>query len=113
MDIEDEDQWSKMAMDAVWPKFYDSVGGKAEVDKVVKALDAKSRSTCPATSRADGLKPVESFMRAKPVLKLLDNFESYLCQILLVFFVCLLFLQILLRLVFGVFHRLSQYIRGF
>ena len=38
MEIEDEDQWSKIAMDAVWPKFYDSVGGKAEVDKVVKAL---------------------------------------------------------------------------
>ena len=38
MDIEDEDQWSIMAIDAVWPKFYDSVGGKAEVDAVVKAL---------------------------------------------------------------------------
>ena len=37
-EVEDEDQWSKMAVDAVWPKFYDSVGGKAEVDKVVKAL---------------------------------------------------------------------------
>jgi C4-dicarboxylate transporter DctQ subunit len=52
-------------------------------------------------------------MRAKPVLKFLDNFESYLCQILLVFFVCLLFLQILLRLVFGAFHMLSQYIPVF
>ena len=48
-------------------------------------------------------------MRAKPVLKFLDNIESYLCQILLVFFVCLLFLQILLRLVFSAFHTLSQY----
>jgi C4-dicarboxylate transporter, DctQ subunit len=48
-------------------------------------------------------------MRAKPVLKFLDNIESYLCQILLVFFVCLLFLQILLRLVFGAIHTLSQY----
>jgi len=37
-EITDEDQWSKIAMDAVWPQFYDTVGGKAEVDKVVKAL---------------------------------------------------------------------------
>ena len=48
-------------------------------------------------------------MRAKPVLKFLDNIESYLCQILLVFFVCLLFLQIVLRLVFGAIHTLSGY----
>ena len=46
-------------------------------------------------------------MRARPVLKFLDNVESYLCQILLVFFVCLLFLQIVLRLVFSAFHSLS------
>ena len=38
LEIEDEDQWSKAAVDAVWPQFYDSIGGKAEVDKVVKAL---------------------------------------------------------------------------
>ena len=38
MEIEDEDQWSKIAMDEVWPKFYDTVGGKAAVDSVVKAL---------------------------------------------------------------------------
>ena len=37
-EVEDEDQWAKAAVDAVWPKFYDSVGGKAEVDNVVKAL---------------------------------------------------------------------------
>ncbi len=48
-------------------------------------------------------------MRAKPVLKFLDNIESYICQILLIFFVCLLFLQIVLRLVFGAIHSLSQY----
>jgi len=48
-------------------------------------------------------------MRSKPVLNFLDNIESYLCQILLVFFVCLLFLQIVLRLVFSAFHALSQY----
>lgn len=37
-EIADEDQWSKIAVDAVWPQFYDSVGGKEIVDKVVKAL---------------------------------------------------------------------------
>ena len=37
-DIEDEDQWAKIAMEKVWPKFYDSVGGKAAVDEVVTAL---------------------------------------------------------------------------
>jgi C4-dicarboxylate transporter DctQ subunit len=49
-------------------------------------------------------------MRARPLLKFLDNFESYVCQILLVFFVCLLFLQIVLRLVFGAALILSEYI---
>lgn len=48
-------------------------------------------------------------MQAKPILKFLDNIESYICQLLLVFFVCLLFLQIVLRLVFSFFHFLSQY----
>ncbi len=48
-------------------------------------------------------------MKAKPVLKFLDNIESYICQILLVFFVCLLFLQIVLRIVFSAIHSLSQY----
>lgn len=52
-------------------------------------------------------------MRSKKILKFLDNFESYICQILLVFFVCLLFLQIMLRLVFGACHYLSQYIALF
>jgi len=52
-------------------------------------------------------------MRAKKVLKILDNLESYLCQILLVFFVCLLFLQIVLRLVFGLMDTLSHYIAFF
>lgn len=37
-EIEDEDQWSKIAMEQVWPKFYDSVGGKPAVDEVIKAL---------------------------------------------------------------------------
>ncbi len=52
-------------------------------------------------------------MRSKFILKTLDNLESYLCQILLVFFVCLLFLQIVLRLVFSAFHFLSQFISVF
>lgn len=38
MDIENEDEWAKIAMDKVWPKFYGSVGGKDKVDAVVKAL---------------------------------------------------------------------------
>ena len=38
MEIEDEDQWAKLAMDKVWPEFYKSVGGKGEVDAVLKAL---------------------------------------------------------------------------
>ncbi|MBT4265029.1 MAG: TRAP transporter substrate-binding protein [Deltaproteobacteria bacterium] len=38
MDIEDEEKWSQIAMDKVWPMFYKDVGGKAAVDKVVKAL---------------------------------------------------------------------------
>ncbi|MDT8377680.1 MAG: TRAP transporter substrate-binding protein [Desulfotignum sp.] len=37
-EIEDEDQWAKIAMESVWPKFYDSVGGKTAVDEVVTAL---------------------------------------------------------------------------
>ncbi len=49
-------------------------------------------------------------MRAKTTLKILDNLESYLCQILLVFFVCLLFLQIVLRIVFSAIDQLSHYI---
>ena len=49
-------------------------------------------------------------MREKPFVKIIDNIESYLCQILLAFFVCLLFLQILLRLVFGFFDTLSEWI---
>ena len=39
----------------------------------------------------------------------MDNIESYICQVLLVFFVCLLFLQIVLRMVFSAMHSLSQY----
>ncbi len=49
-------------------------------------------------------------MQAKKMFKFLDNLESYVCQILLVFFVCLLFLQIVLRIVFGGVHFLSAFI---
>ncbi len=38
MELEDEDQWVKIAMENVWPKFYDTIGGKAAADEVVKAL---------------------------------------------------------------------------
>lgn len=38
LEITDEDQWAKLAIDAVWPEFYDTVGGKDEVNKVVEAL---------------------------------------------------------------------------
>lgn len=49
-------------------------------------------------------------MQAKKVLKFFDNIESYICQILLVFFVCLLFLQIVLRIVFGAVDMMSELI---
>jgi C4-dicarboxylate transporter DctQ subunit len=48
-------------------------------------------------------------MLSRKLLKVLDNLESYICQVLLVFFVCLLFLQIVLRLVFGLMDTLSHY----
>lgn len=40
-------------------------------------------------------------MFKKVILNLLDNFESYVCQILLSFFVVILFLQIALRVLFN------------
>ena len=33
-----EVEWIQKATDAVWPKFYKSVGGKAQVNKVLAAL---------------------------------------------------------------------------
>lgn len=36
-------------------------------------------------------------MFKKAILAFLDHFESYLCQALLVFFVCIIFMQIILR----------------
>lgn len=38
MEIENEEEWAKIAMEQVWPKFYESVGGKGAVDEVLKAL---------------------------------------------------------------------------
>lgn len=49
-------------------------------------------------------------MTAKKVLTFFDNLESYICQVLLVFFVCLLFLQIVLRIVFGAVDMMSAMI---
>lgn len=36
--LEDEAQWTKKAQETVWPKFYESVGGKAKVNALLKAL---------------------------------------------------------------------------
>jgi TRAP-type C4-dicarboxylate transport system substrate-binding protein len=38
MDLEDEDKWIELATSKVWPQFYESVGGKAKVDEVLKIL---------------------------------------------------------------------------
>ena len=52
-------------------------------------------------------------MFAKRLLKFLDNFESYVCQILLVFFVVILFLQIALRVCFNYVIPWSEEISRF
>lgn len=36
--IEDEKEWVKRAQDAVWPKFYESIGGKDKVNDLLKLL---------------------------------------------------------------------------
>ena len=36
--LEDEDKWSAKAMEAVWPKFYEQVGGKEKVNEMLRAL---------------------------------------------------------------------------
>ncbi len=36
--LEDEAEWAKRAQDAVWPKFYESVGGKEKVNALLTAL---------------------------------------------------------------------------
>jgi tripartite ATP-independent transporter DctP family solute receptor len=36
--IEDEEEWVKRAQKAVWPKFYESVGGKEKINALLKVL---------------------------------------------------------------------------
>ncbi|RVU32559.1 TRAP transporter substrate-binding protein [Neptunomonas marina] len=36
--LADEAEWAKRAQDAVWPKFYESVGGKAKVNELLRSL---------------------------------------------------------------------------
>ncbi len=52
-------------------------------------------------------------MFVKRLLKVLDNFESYVCQILLSFFVIILFLQIALRVCFNYVIPWSEEISRF
>lgn len=52
-------------------------------------------------------------MFVKYLLKLLDNFESYVCQLLLSFFVVILFLQIALRVCFNYVIPWSEEISRF
>ena len=39
--LEDEDVWKKLAVEKVWPEYYDFIGGKENVDRVLKALGKK------------------------------------------------------------------------
>ncbi|SCY58452.1 TRAP transporter substrate-binding protein [Desulfoluna spongiiphila] len=39
--LEDEEVWKKLAMEKVWPEYYDFIGGKENVDLVLKALGKK------------------------------------------------------------------------
>lgn len=36
--LTDEEEWKKKAVETVWPKFYDFIGGKQNLDLVLKAL---------------------------------------------------------------------------
>jgi TRAP-type C4-dicarboxylate transport system permease small subunit len=49
----------------------------------------------------------------KQILTLLDNFENYFSQILLTFFICLLFLQIALRVISGLTLSWSEELSRF
>ena len=33
-----EEAWAKVAMERVWPRFYDTVGGKEKIDATQRAL---------------------------------------------------------------------------
>lgn len=39
--LEDEEVWKKLAIEKVWPEYYDFIGGKANVDLVLEALGKK------------------------------------------------------------------------
>ena len=39
--LDDADTWAEKVMNAVWPKFYDQVGGKDTVDEILRALERK------------------------------------------------------------------------
>ena len=39
--LTDEAEWKKVAMEVVWPKMYDAIGGKAVIDKVQAVLAKK------------------------------------------------------------------------
>ena len=39
--LEDEAEWKKLAIENVWPEYYDFIGGKANLDMVLKALGKK------------------------------------------------------------------------
>ena len=39
--LEDEAEWKKLAMEKVWPEYYDFIGGKENIDLVLEALGKK------------------------------------------------------------------------
>jgi tripartite ATP-independent transporter DctP family solute receptor len=39
--LEDEAEWKKLAIEKVWPEYYDFVGGKENIDMVLEALGKK------------------------------------------------------------------------
>lgn len=39
--LKDEEQWKKIAIDVVWPKMYDFIGGKAVLDKTLQLMGKK------------------------------------------------------------------------
>lgn len=41
--LDDEEEWKRIAIEKVWPKFYDSVGGKVLVDEVLERLRAEPK----------------------------------------------------------------------
>ncbi len=39
--LEDEEKWKQLAIDNVWPEYYDFIGGKENIDMVLEALGKK------------------------------------------------------------------------